>query len=163
MRKSSLLQSAVLILLGALPALTLGCGHEESSEDDKAEANRLLADVQSRPYQNFQRAPGWETSRRTGTTAHHGRFLDVYMNDVLASAVSSGASAPWPLGSLLVKDGWTDPEGKQKFQTAILRKEATGVWFGAEFSSSGEVLEAGRNFEECNGCHGGGKDYLLAF
>jgi hypothetical protein len=39
-------------------------------------------------------------------------------------------------------------------QTTVLRKDGDRSWFGAEYTPTGEVREAGTNPEECRSCHG---------
>ncbi len=158
---------AVGLLLAVV--FTPSCGgkdeghHGESSAEDIEEAGQLLTAMQANDYRTFDRAPGWENAHQAASTPHHGEFVDIYVNDVLGAALQSGAQAPGPGGSVVIKDGWSDAAGTQAFQISILRKDGTDSWFGAEYSASGEVLEAGRNFEECNGCHKSGADYVLAF
>jgi hypothetical protein len=138
-------------------------GHEGgSSPADVATAQELLAQLHSANYRTFARAPGWP-SRRSGTTQHHGAYLDVYVNSALEAAVTANGTAPWPIGSIIVKDGWGDAAGTQAFMLSAARKDAQGVWFGAEYSPSGAVLSAGHNFAECQGCHGPAKDFTLSF
>lgn len=133
---------------------------EESSATDVERAEQLLASLAD-DYRGFARAPGWQTPRTAGTSPHHGAFLDIYVNDVLAQASAGGGAAPWPDGSTIVKDGWSDADGTMLKQIAILEKDGA-AWFGAEYDADGNVLEAGTHFEECNGCHDEGSDYLLA-
>ena len=154
---------AVLALaVATLAAAACGGGEEgELSPANRAKAEQLLADLQSQDYHTFTRAPGWETPRQQGTTTHHGAYLDVYINDVLAQSVAGGGTAPWPVGSILIKDGWSDADGTMLFGIAAARKEAGG-WFGAEYAPDGTVREAGLNFGECLGCHGDG-DFVQSF
>ena len=163
MRTKAIVVALALMVI----AITSGCpaGHQEGgetvSDEDRAAAESLFRQVQDADYTSFARAPGWETPHTSGTTIHHGRFLDIYLNDVIAGA--TGAGAPWPVGSIIVKDGWDDAAGTVRTATAILRKDADGVWFGAEFDAAGAVVNAGKNAEECTSCHSSAPDYTLAF
>jgi hypothetical protein len=161
------LKSMTASLLATLMAGSLllagAAGCEEASEGDVAAAAELLEQVQSQDYRSFQRAPGWEEARQPGTIGHHGAFLDVYVNEILASAIAKGKTAPWPVGSIVIKDGWSDADGKELYQISILRKDGEKKWFGAEYPRGGKATEAGTNFAECRECHGKGADWILGF
>jgi hypothetical protein len=146
--------------LALLAALGLaGCGSEPTDE-----AEQILADLQAQGYRSFARAPGWETPRLP-STGHHGNFVDIYINDVMEAAVDAGWPAgPAPEGAVIVKDGWSDPEGEILHQIAVMKKGEGGEeWFYAEYTGNGKSLEAGEDYEECLGCHAAGHDYVLAF
>lgn len=157
--------SRIPTFLSLVLLLASSCASDshEASESDRRTAEILLGELQTQNYRAFATAPGWESPHKKGSTQHHGGFLDVYVNRTLADAISRGNSAPWPVGAIVVKDGWNDGSGTQAFQTAILKKTGNGVWFGAELTPSGTVIEAGSHVEECNGCHNRGSDYLLSF
>ena len=75
-------------------------------------------------------------------------------------------NATLPLGSILVKEGYSDSEGQSLNKVTIMKKingydPNHNNWFWANYNSSGEL--AGNNGAEsmCYNCHASGKDYIL--
>lgn len=129
------------------------CGDNQ----DDAGARRLLTDARSDGYRSWERAPGW--SARTQSSAPHGDEVDIYVNDVIAAALSAGEPLSlWPLGSMIVKDGW---DGSELEHIALMEKRADG-WFWAEFDGDGEPAYSGHP-DLCIDCHARGSDYVRAF
>lgn len=137
----------------------VACGAEHG--DPEARALQLHDDVIAQDYPGFARAPGWTEAHRAGTSSHHGKFLDIYINSTLVDALASGP--PWPIGSIIVKDGRRDAAATDRASTSILEKTGDAEWFGAEYNASGTVREAGWNYRECDSCHASAADYVLAF
>jgi hypothetical protein len=140
-------------LLGAL--VLLGCGDNQ----EPAEADALWDRIHAENYRSFARAPGYEQRRESNTA--HSDFVDIYVNDVLAGAIDGGPITAWPVGSLVVKDGFDS--GGSLALVAVLDKRADG-WFYAEYMDveNGEAKYSGRP-DICLGCHVPGNDEVLAF
>jgi hypothetical protein len=139
-RKSALLLSVVL----------MACRNQ-----DEAGADALWEEVQEADYTMWDRAPGYEMRRESG--APHGNMVDIYVNDVIAEALTSGEKlTAWPEGSLIVKDGFEDDS---PHLVAIMEMRAEG-WFFAEYEPDGKVLFSGSP-RTCTKCHGGAG--ILAF
>lgn len=141
------------------------CGGDDDDDDavedpDIVEAEALLADVEADDYHSFDRMTGWDAPLLEASTPHHGEFIDIYVNDVLKVAVD-GDGPPFPDGSIVVKEGFSDADGTTLFQIAIMQKQGT-EWFYAEYSADGEAEEAGVDNAECLECHTTGTDHLLS-
>jgi hypothetical protein len=136
-----------------LLAITGGCGDNQDPEG----AKQLWQQIHALQYRTWQRAPGYEGRRDTG--APHGHQVEIYVNDVVAEALSAGEPLRlWPQGSLIVKDGW---DGSELELVAVMDKRADG-WFWAEYDGEGDADYSGRP-EACTECHDGGDDYVRAF
>lgn len=142
------------LLLAVLPLATfLGCGDNQ----DDAGARRLLAEVREQEYRSWERAPGWE--QRKPSSAPHGSQVDIYIDDTLHEALVTGEPlTEWPVGSLVVKDGW---DGSDLELIAILQKREDG-WYYAEYDDDGDPDYSGRP-DVCVGCHGADSDAIRAF
>lgn len=128
----------------------------------RADANDLLDELRDDDYRSFARAPGWERPR-TASSAPHGNYVDIYVDDVIADALDEGEPLDaWPEGATIVKDGWAAPAGDELAIIAVMRKRDDG-WFFAEYSGSGRVKFAGHDVRVCTNCHAGGDDGVLAF
>ena len=141
-----------------LMAAAVGC---KETPDDEGFREQLEAV----DYRNFARAPGYE-SPRAASTAPHGDFVDIYMNDVVVDALANGPlDAPldaWPDGSLIVKDGWGSADGDDwEFLAAMEKRDQQ--WFWAEYRGGDEVIYAALEDPTCTGCHDAGSDGVLAF
>jgi len=140
-------------LVAAGVCFVSACGDNQ----DDAGARKLLADAQSERYRSWERAPGWPA--RTQSSAPHGDEVDIYVNDVVAAALSAGEPlSAWPLGSMLAKDGW---DGSELEHIALMEKRADG-WFWAELDGDGEPAYSGHP-DLCIDCHARGSDYVRAF
>jgi hypothetical protein len=107
-------------------------------------------------YRSWDRPPGYE--ERSPGTGPHGDQIDLFVNDVVTSTLrdSSGLSQ-WPVGSLIVKDGYNDSE---HIYVAVLEKGSTGWWW-AEYYADGGVITSGQP-AGCINCHSSGSDYVRA-
>jgi len=143
----------VVSLAGLCVPLLSGCGDNQ----DDAGARKLLGDVQDDGYRSWDRAPGWPARQKS--RGPHGDEVDIYVNDVIASALSAGQPLEgWPTGSRIAKDGWN---GSELAHVALMEKRDDG-WFWAEFDGDGNPTYSGHP-EECTRCHGSGSDYVLSF
>ncbi|MDX2055036.1 MAG: hypothetical protein SFV15_21715 [Polyangiaceae bacterium] len=130
-----------VLLLG--PALGSGCGEPAPSEPADG---GLLARIQSSHYQTWGRPPGWE-QRKVGI-ALHGDAVDIFFNSEMEQALKSPGLSEWPVGSMLVKDGY---RSSVRTLTAVLEKREQG-WVFAEYGASWEQKAFGQP-EPCVGCH----------
>ena len=140
-----------------LLALVLLCGCGDNQEPE--EANAMWERIHQENYRGFARAPGYET-RQPSNTAHSDQ-VDIYVNDVLAQALTQSGIGSWPVGSLIVKDGFTS-DGDLEL-VAVMDKRSEG-WFWVEYND----VEAGKaNYsgmpDICTGCHESGADFVRAF
>ncbi|HZO16265.1 MAG TPA: hypothetical protein VFB62_23485 [Polyangiaceae bacterium] len=133
--------------------LLCACGDNQDPEEAKAMWER----IHQENYRGFARAPGYET-RQPSNTAHSDQ-VDIYVNDVLAQAQPGIAS--WPVGSLIVKDGFTS-DGELEL-VAVMDKRDDG-WFWVEYNdvAAGEAKYSGKP-DICTGCHESGADFVRAF
>lgn len=138
------------LLLAAIS--TAACG--DDNIDDPEAARAFLTRIQGEKYREWQRAPGWETRKKS--IAVHGNDSDIYINTTMAQT-QAGAAA-WPEGSILVKDSF---QGSDLRLIAAMEKRAGG-WYYAEWAGDGEVKFAGRP-SICTDCHSSGQDEVLAF
>jgi hypothetical protein len=137
-------------LLVACAALGVACGGD--NQDDGG-ARELLARVRGDGYRTWERAPGFESRKKSN--APHGDAVDIYVNDVLARGEPIDA---WPLGSVVAKDGW---DGSELQLIALMEKRTEG-WYWAEYDSDGDPSYSGHP-ELCIDCHRAGSDYVRAF
>jgi hypothetical protein len=132
------------------------CGDNQEPE----EADALWARIHQEDYRSFAHAPGYE-QRQPSNTAHSD-FVDIYVNEVLEQVLTAGDPiAAWPVGSLIVKDGFDS--GGSLALVAVLDKRADG-WFFAEYNDTeaGTAKYSGQP-DICLGCHDAGSDEVLAF
>lgn len=135
-------------------AITLvACGDDQDPEG----ARVLWDDIHEQQYRMWQRAPGYESRR--GSNAPHGDQVDIYVNDVLAEALSAGESlSEWPEDAVIVKDGF---DGDDLDLVAVMQKRSDG-WFWAEYDADGDSLYSGKP-DTCIDCHRSGADHVRAF
>jgi len=143
----------VFALAVASVGFVAACGDNQ----DDAGARKLLSDAQSDGYRSWERAPGWPA--RTTSSAPHGDEVDIYVNDVVAAALTAGEPlSTWPLGSVIAKDGW---DGAELTHIAMMEKRKDG-WFWAEFDGDGDPSYSGHP-DLCIDCHTRGSDSVRAF
>ena len=156
-RHRSLLRAARAALTCALlGSLLIGCGDNQEPEEAVVLWNR----IQSEDYRSFERAPGFEMRQPSNTA--HSDAVDIYVNSVLTDALASGETlSEWPVGSLIVKDGFNN-DGELDL-VAVMDKRDTG-WFWAEYTEfeTGDALFSGSP-GICTGCHESGADFVRAF
>jgi hypothetical protein len=141
----------------ALAAVCLAAGSACTDDQDPRGAAELYERLQAEGYRDWARAPGYEARR--SSSAPHGNEVDIFMNDVVAAALSEGAPIEaWPEGSLIVKDGW---DGDELDLVAAMEKR-DGRWYWAEWDGEGSSLFSGEP-EVCIDCHASGDDYVRAF
>jgi hypothetical protein len=143
------------LVIPLLATLLIGCGDDQDPDGARALWDR----IHEEDYRNFDKAPGY--SQRLPSVSAHADMADVYVNDVMATAIGGAPIGEWPVGSLVVKDGFND-DGEHEI-VAAMDKRADG-WFWAEWDDlSGEkALFSGRP-ETCTDCHQVGSDFVRAF
>lgn len=126
--------------------------------DDPEGAESLLEQVQADGYRSWARAPGYEARR--ASSAPHSDAVEIFVNDVVSTALASGPGlAEWPVGSIVVKDGYTD-DGELEL-VAVMEKREAG-WYWAEYDADGTALYSGAP-SICTDCHESGSDFVRAF
>ena len=146
--------NALRYTLGATTVFALAaCGDNQVP----AQADDMWRSIQETRYREFTRAPGFET--RKPSNAAHGDAVDIFVNKTVADAIAAKKPlTAWPLGSLIVKDGYSD--GSLKF-VAVMEKRSDG-WFWAEYDEEGSALYSGKP-SLCIDCHRSGQDSVRAF
>jgi len=140
---------SVLLLVAACVA----CG---DNQDDSG-ARDLLSRIRADNYRSWDRAPGYESRRKSN--APHGEDVDIYVNDVVAEVLALGEHAgQWPEGAIIAKDGW---DGGDLELIAVMEKRQDG-WFWAEYDSDGDPDYSGKP-DVCIDCHASGSDHVRAF
>jgi hypothetical protein len=140
--------TVALVVVVALAA----CG-----QDDDPEGARVLWEkVNAGPgFRSWERAPGFAT-RKPSFTAH-ARAVEIFVNDGLAKALSAPRSTlleEWPVGSVIVKEGFS---GDSRKLVAVMEKRADG-WFWAEYDDGGDSKYSGKP-SVCIDCHDNRKSY----
>ena len=140
---------ASAILLCAAAACT--------DNQDPAGAKLLWTSIHEQDYRSWDHAPGYEEKR--SSNAPHGDKVIIYINDVVAEALTaSPAIDEWPIGSLIVKDGF---DGSDLDLVAVMEKRESG-WYWAEYDGSGDASFSGSP-KVCTDCHKSGADFVRAF
>jgi Cytochrome P460 len=130
----------------------VGCGDNQ----DPGGARELWTQIHELDYRSWQRAPGY--AERRASNAPHSDAVEIFVNDVVTQALSAGPAASWPVGSLIVKDGW---DGETLQLVAVMEKRASG-WYWAEYDGSGDAAYSGSP-TLCIDCHRSGADFVRAF
>ena len=132
------------ILVGAL-----ACGQD----DDPQGARVLFEKVSAGPgFQSWRRAPGYPTRKPSFTS--HSNAVEIFVNDEIAKVLDAKRVLEWPVGSIVVKEGFS---GSSRKLVAIMEKRSDG-WFWAEYKDDGSPLFSGRP-SVCIDCHDNRKDY----
>ncbi|MEZ4381888.1 MAG: hypothetical protein R3A79_11085 [Nannocystaceae bacterium] len=149
----------LLVCAPALPACTDGAGDSDGATAGGGAT--LLDEVDD--YRAWARAPGEYLTPLAPSSGPHGAFVDIYVNDVVAQALLAepGTLAAWPVGSIIVKDGWED-EGETLRFIALMEKTADG-WYWEEYIDDFQAPAYKGAPEVCTGCHAAGSDSVRAF
>ncbi|MGB1277355.1 MAG: cytochrome P460 family protein, partial [Nannocystaceae bacterium] len=155
--------AGVAVWVGAMGlTLTAACGDTKTGDG----GNALLLKVQDMDYSSWERAPGYPGI--ADSDAPHGGYVEIYINEVVAAALvppaEGEALTEWPVGSIIVKDGWEDAEGSDRSILAIMEKREGG-WYYEEYVGTNEDSPkfAGDRIATCMGCHSSGADFVRAF
>lgn len=143
------------LLFGALglSLLTSGCRDDQAPD----EAAELWTRIHDAKYSSWDRAPGY--AMRRPTDAPHSDAVEIFVNDVVATALTNPGITSWPDGSLIVKDGY-DSGGDLDIVAAMEKRGAE--WFWVEWAADGESHYSGKP-SICTDCHAPGADGVLAF
>lgn len=125
-------------------------------DQDPGGASELLDRLRADDYRGWARAPGYP--ERRASAAPHGGEVDLFVNDVVEEALAGPGVDTWPVGSLIVKDGF---DGGALSLVAAMEKRADG-WYWAEWDAAGASLYSGKP-GLCVNCHASGADYVRAF
>lgn len=141
-------------LAAGLSAFAAGCGDDQ----DPSGAKELWDRVHAENYRSWQRAPGFET--RKDSNAPHGGASEIFLNATMADAVAAG-STTWPVGSLIVKDGYGGLEADATLELVAAMEKRESGWYWAEWDgdSGGEATYSGVP-SICTGCHETGRDFV---
>ncbi|MBK8262043.1 MAG: hypothetical protein IPK80_12000 [Nannocystis sp.] len=147
----------------AAVALALALGGCDGSIEPPGPDAGLLRAVEGAGYRGWARpSQGVAAAPLFQGRSTHGDFLDVYLNPTLAEAAAAApmSLSAWPDGSIVVLDGWDDPEGASLRFIAIMEKRA-GAWYYESYLA--DDREAPRYHgapDACIGCHAAGSDGL---
>ncbi len=134
---------------------------EQAQQNTVEIASQLWNKILTEDYRNtFARAPGFAT--RQPSNAPHSSFVDIFINDTVSQVLNSTqALQDWPIGSLIVKDGY-NTQGILSL-VALMEKRADG-WFWAEFLDvNSTVADFSGAPIICTSCHLTGDDFVRAF
>lgn len=143
-------------VLLVLVLLISACGDDQNPQEAEELWMRINA---ADGYLTFDRAPGFEM--RVESRAAHGDAVVTYLNPVAAETIAMpGPIAEWPVGTLIVKEGFKNIDSEGPKLIAAMEKRADG-WFWAEWNGDGKTLFSGAP-ELCTGCHRIGDDFTRA-
>lgn len=98
------------------------CGDNQ----DPQGASRLWRQIHTAEYRSWAHAPGYETPRPSN--AAHGNSVVIYVNATVTNVlVDQPRADAWPIGSLIVKDGFDDGD---LALVAVMEKRESG-WYWA--------------------------------
>lgn len=137
--------------------VTVALASAACGQDDDPEGARVLwAKINAGPgFRSWDRAPGFPT-RKPSFTAH-ASAVEIFVNGDLTNALSAprqAALTEWPVGSVIVKEGF---RGDSRKLVAVMEKRADG-WFWAEYDDGGDAIYSGRP-SVCVDCHDNRKGY----
>jgi len=157
LRHGASMRSAIVLCLVAL--LASACGDDQDPEG----ARMLWERIHAEGYRTWERAPGYR--ERQPSRGAHGDAVIIYVNDVVAETLAADRRAyAWPVGSIIVKDGFSGP-GVDLIAAMEKRPAESGddgQWFWVEWNDSGDTLYSGAP-TLCTGCHRIGDDWVRGF
>lgn len=145
-----------ILSLVALALAATACGDDQAPDEAAALYDRLM----SENYRSFETAPGYETAKPS--QAPHSDNTQIFVNSVVADALAAGEPiTSWPVGSLIVKDGFDSDD--EHALIAAMDKRDDG-WFWVEYldPTSSESKYSGKP-ELCLNCHEAGDDFVQGF
>ena len=134
-----------------LLASSAGCGDNQQPE----EAAALWQRIHDEGYQGWETAPGYDSPRPSN--APHSDRTQVFLNPVVVDALQGPPISRWPVGSLIVKDGYSD--GGELELVALMEKREDG-WFWAEYDAEGDPDYSGHP-DVCIDCHADAADSVF--
>jgi Cytochrome P460 len=145
------MRSVALGLAFAMSLLASACRDDQ----DPAGARALWSQINAGgTFRAWRRAPGYP-ERMPSFTAH-ADAVEIFVSPEVSDALDGPAPvAEWPLGSIIVKEGFAR-SGSRKI-VAVMEKRADG-WFWAEYDDGGEALFSGKP-SVCVECHDNRREY----
>jgi hypothetical protein len=148
-------------------ALAVAIAGGACGQDDDPEGARVLWEKinAGSGFRAWQRAPGFP-KRKPSFTAH-ADAVEIWVSKEISVALGAPPSAPlaeWPVGSIVVKEGFADTTGDRRKLVAVMEKRTDG-WFWAEYDDGGESKYSGRP-GVCVDCHDNRRaysDWVYAF
>lgn len=130
------------------------CADESMEAADDRVASSLLAEVVAADYPSWATMPGFESPQPS--MAAHGQTVQIFVNRALSDGLTAGA--PWPDGSVAVKDAYAEGE---LLQRALIRVDGNG-WFFAQFDAADRIITSGYGARAamCLDCHNGDVGYF---
>jgi len=147
-------------------ALGLSCAGPVGCDEPLApvsEAQTLLEQIGD--YSTWGRP--MSRPERAASTALHGPFVDVLVNDVVAAdeadpMIPEGGLTEWSEGATIVLEGYDMLEGGARVQRAIMQKRY-GVWWWEQYLGEETAPRFSGRVDVCRGCHGAGEDFVRSF
>ena len=152
------------IIILILTILFFGCSEDVLTNDQKL-ANEIWDEIQ-----------GYETWVQDSTFAEiqsgnspHGDYVQIWLNETVANFFKNPDTLEnviLPVGSILVKEGYSDSEGQSLNKITIMKKidgydPDHNNWFWANYNEGGELAGKHGIESSCYNCHISGNDYLL--
>jgi hypothetical protein len=146
-----------MILLRLVAGMLL-CGVASCGDNQDPGGARALWDrIHELDYRTWERAPGYASRRPSD--APHSAAVEIFVSEVVSDALRADTTLTrWPVGSLIVKDGW---DGGDLELVAVMLKREDG-WYWAEYDAEGSAAYSGAP-SLCIGCHSSGDDFVRAF
>ncbi len=152
----------ILLVVGVLAMACNGEDKDSASDAEDAVAADLWGEIDG--YSSWGQVAPWTDVQPSVSV--HGSFVQIWVNSTGAAAAEAGGT-DFPEGTILVKEGYDAEDGAPVAVTAMWKgagSEATGGWYFARYSASGDIEMSGDDAAEaCGGCHSAGPDYSLAW
>lgn len=133
--------------------IAAACGQD----DDPNHAKEVFAKInEGAGFRSWARAPGFP--KRTPSFTAHSDAVEIFVNTNVTATLAGGApKREWPVGSIIVKEGFAGMDEDTRNLVAVMEKRADG-WFWAEYNGDGDTLFSGKP-AVCVDCHDNRKDY----
>jgi hypothetical protein len=140
----------------ALAMALAGCGDEADGQDRELYDEAIAGDV----YKSWQQFPG-ASPDLIKSGLHNGDFVRSYMNPVAVAAIAN-FTGTFPEGTILVKEQYSDAEGKVKTGHTVMLKidgydSEHGDWFWVAYNAKGETTVHNGMAPYCSDCHAAAK------
>ncbi len=129
-----------------------GASPGEPTAEPAGEARQIVQ--QALGYRSWARFPDYQRPKLS--RAHWSAYVVAYFNLAAASAART-RDAPFPDGSILVKENRLQPDGQPTALSIMAKQGNAWYWIqatpgGRVFTTSGKPL-SGRDVASCAGCH----------